>query len=401
MTPRSVRQPALTGAIALSVLLSCAGAPPPGGGENAGGTVGTTIARAQDRPDHAPGPRDAAGAAPPPAVPGGGVTVCSQNLWNYGAVEDVRRYRRPSTPIEKIRADLEAQDRDLAERLDGCDIVAVQEVLGGGRERALEALRRLSQAVSRRTGNSYAVFVGEARDVIRNGFLVRDGLDADGARLVEGSPADRIDPIPGYPHPSWERDPAEIVLEIPAGAGTLRLRLFSAHLKSKRETESDSDPTGEKWERLRIVQAASLLSVVRRRLAVEPSEPILVAADVNNVPGSAVRAVLTGTLDPLSLLTPRDCIGEGGRLSCRPAGSAPLLVELAADDPDLAGRGSFRYHGRDELIDEIFATPAAAALAREPGGGPSDSDVSLIGRRGRGSDHLMLRVHLALPTARH
>src|SRR5262249_52991665 len=109
------------------------------------------------------------------AASAGELTVCTQNLWNYGVPEAVHKLRRPEDEITKIRADLAKQEQALAERLAGCDIIAVQELLGEGDTQARSALNRLIRVLDQRTGQRYLGRMADTRDVIRNGFLVRDG----------------------------------------------------------------------------------------------------------------------------------------------------------------------------------------------------------------------------------
>ena len=133
---------------------------------------------------------------------------------------------------------------------------------------------------------------------------------------------------------------------------------------------------------------------MRTAVSSPSSEMVLVAGDFNSGRGSATRAVLGGLIDPPALISPRDCIDPEGMIACKLPEHSPFLVDLAGDDPDLRGQGSYRFGGKEEMIDGIFAASAAARAAREPGHAANDWDVTLIGRFFQGSDHRMLRVRL-------
>lgn len=332
--------------------------------------------------------------------------VCTQNLWNYGLAADVRRLRRPEASLASVKARLERQERALVERLGGCDVIAVQELVGDDDARARTALERLGRLLEERTGHPYAVRTADTRDVIRNGFLFREDAAFAEAGFEGRHTKDTLPAVRGFPRAHWDRGPAELVLDlrprrrIAAAGGAKgrdrygRIRVITAHLKSKSERGRSVDPNGEKWERVRVVQARALLDLARRRRDERPGELILVAGDLNNDRGKATRAVLAGVVDPVSLLDPRDCIDPSGGIACDLPLRSPDLIDLAGLDPDLRGRGSYRFSGKEELIDGVFATSDAARAARESRAHADDYDVELIGRFGEGSDHRMLRATL-------
>jgi predicted extracellular nuclease len=330
------------------------------------------------------------------AAPAVELAVCTQNLWNYGLPEDVKRLRDPAASLASVRERLLRQEEALVERLAVCDIVAVQEVVADRDDRALGALAGLAARLAGKTGRRYAARVAESRDVIRNGFLYREDGPFEPRAFVGDHSGKRLPSIEGYAAIRWDRGPAELLIEVDRGARRkrVRIRVLSAHLKSKRESEALRDASDERWERTRIVQAHALLDLVRRRLRADPDELIIVAGDLNNDRGSATRGVLSGRLDPVALLSPNDCIGPGGALACDLPLREAELIDLAADDPDLRGRGTYRFGKREELIDGILASPRAAERAREAGGRAGDYRIEATGRLRQGSDHRLLRAIL-------
>ena len=349
------------------------------------------------------------------------VTVCTENLFNYGIPEDVQRIRYPERTLQQVRGRILRQEKALVTRMAACDIVAVQEVVGDEQQRALSALDRLGRLLSQSTGRRYSAFVADSSDVIRNGFLLRSDGDLSEAQFDGAHTSDPLPRIPRFGEVHWKRGPAELVVELrqeelrqeagsPRGSDAPRkgrrggdapkssavtLRVISAHLKSKREAGSP-DPKHEKWERIRVVEASGLLGLATRQMQEQPEELLLVAGDMNNDRGSPTQEALSGEIDPASLLSPRDCIDEEARLACDLPRRAPHLINLLDRAPDLRGKGSYRFNRHEELIDVIFASPQTARIARKPGGAAEDYDVGLIGRFGSGSDHLLARVTLHL-----
>jgi len=360
--------------------------------------------------------------------------LCTQNLFNWGLPEEVHRLRRENDPMEAVQRDLARQRTDLVGRLSGCDVVAVQEVLGGTAASARQGLQWLADGLKSATGVGWSLWTADSADVIRNGFLVRENASVRVASFDGSHAGEPVPPLDGFPRGTWSRAPAEIALtwvgkapaatSLPApapgrsgsapgrggaantepagrartvpisGASGPTIRILTAHLKSHRGGEND--PFEEDYERIRVVQAAALEEMARSRLARDPRMILLVMGDVNGDRETPTQLVLTGRLEPLRLIHPKDCIGPGGTLACDLPFREPLLQNLLAEDPDLSGRGSYRYGRKDQLMDVILASPEAARLAAEPGKA-RDWDVALAGQYRRGSDHLMGRVILRLP----
>jgi predicted extracellular nuclease len=321
------------------------------------------------------------------------LVLCTQNLWNYGSAEDVKRLRRSSSQLATSREDLKEQERRLVERLRGCDVVAVQEVLGAGAPEARAALDRLAGLLDgpgRESSGRWSSFIGDSTDVIRNGFLVRSRVAGSGVSFDPGQAGRDLGPVAGCPRTTWDRAPATLRLRV----ADRTLVLLSVHLKSKADSGGRKDPEGEHHERRRVVQAAALASTVRHEMKADSRALLIVAGDMNNVPGSATRGVLDGGLDPAMLLRPRDCLGGQGQLLCELPRRPALLRDLAAEDPDLEGGGSYEFDGREEMIDGFFVSPEAERLARESSDEEGDWRITLEGRLRRGSDHRMLRLEL-------
>ncbi len=309
---------------------------------------------------------------------GAELRVCTQNLWNFGEAREVQRLRRSSESLDEVSRDLDQRLGLLASRLASCDVVALQEIVGGSAAAAESGARRLVEALQKRTGARWAMKIGEGPDVIRNGILVRERS----GRSLGAAPAPA-------PSPSgWERAPAAATIR----AGSRVIEIYSVHLKSKGSFGREPDPEGESWERRRIAQASGLCEMARRRLTADGRAIVLIAGDFNNIPGSATREVAAGRLEPERLMSPRDCIGEGGSIACPLPRSPALLIDLAALDPDTKDRGSFRFQNRYEQIDTILASPEAARLAQT--GSPGDWEVAITGAIGSGSDHRLVSVTL-------
>src|SRR2546426_641475 len=142
------------------------------------------------------------------------VTVCTENLFNYGIPEDVQRLRYPERTLQQVRGRILRQEKALLSRMAACDIVAVQEVVGDEQQRALSALDRLGRLLSQSTGRRYSALVADSSDVIRNGFLFRSDGDLSEAQFDGAHTSDPLPRIPRFGEVHWKRGPAELVVEL-------------------------------------------------------------------------------------------------------------------------------------------------------------------------------------------
>ena len=97
------------------------------------------------------------------------LTICSQNLENYGTFEDAR----PRTGIS--RDDYDAKEAALVTRFAAarCDVIAVQEILAKNEEEATKVLGHLADVLRAKTNRFFDVKSGYSSEkMLRLGFLV-------------------------------------------------------------------------------------------------------------------------------------------------------------------------------------------------------------------------------------
>src|SRR3989442_14986695 len=68
------------------------------------------------------------------------VTVCTENLFNYGIPEDVQRLRYPERTLQQVRGRILRQEKALLTRMAECDILAEQEAVAYEQQAAVPAV---------------------------------------------------------------------------------------------------------------------------------------------------------------------------------------------------------------------------------------------------------------------
>lgn len=345
-------------------------------------------------------PSIAGAASPPlsfriPAAPS--LTICSQNLANYGLSEEVavRMGNRKGMPLE-VREGL------LVERFRsaGCRIIAVQEVVGHSQERAMAGLERLAQRLSTASGERFVPLLGGARPGdVRCGFLVaKEGVVIERAVSYAGLLLPKLEPARRFDRLS--RGP----LVIQVRWRSQRLTLVNIHLKSK--YGGGRDPYRLQFELLRMQMAQQVRHLLEAHFASElgkRDEWVLILGDRNSRRGSASDAILRGERALADFApVPGSAIGclvaKSGEAVC-PAAPVPrapffdslLVPRFLRGDP----RGSYRFHGKDEWIDEIAVYRPALFSAVTAGYSPRSQVVwDPVGA----SDHALVAVELFEPT---
>lgn len=313
----------------------------------------------------------------------GRIRICSQNLHRYGEVSP----RKRGESREQQRAFLVRRFLDAE-----CDVVAVQEVVGSSRSEAQCTLEEIATAWSRAIDRPVRAIVGESRDeYIRNGFLLAEGR----ARLLEtksylDAPLPRLQPL--GPVGRFLRPPLALVLELPNGQ---RVMPMNIHFKSK--SRGYLDPSGTNYENVRMEMAEGVRAILAEEERRRPAGTLFVVlGDRNSDLSSAASAVLSGsrTLEDFRRgdcsvsddLTPQ-CSGS----ALRPARLVGLFEARSREFPGEYPRGSYRYKGREELLDEIFVPAPDLARAKRPNGRYA---IGLEGQFYKGSDHKLVWLEL-------
>lgn len=325
------------------------------------------------------------------------LTVCSQNLENYGSYEDSAR-RRTGLTVEEYRI----KEAAIAERIrkTGCDVVALQELVGKNEQTGTKALERLVREVNRRSGRFFDYRVAPSNDPnLRNAFLVA----RDRAEIVNTLSYSKIE----LPKTSlrqkqrfFSRGPFEIQLMVKPRGGSIakNVTLVTFHFKS--QGGKTTDPAGLQWETYRMEMAEALRRVVETRhaSAFGSGETLLVLlGDRNSNFDMASARILEGTV------TLKDFQGEGAcRLSKR---GVPLcavgtlspqrLFSVLTTDPETRQlTGTYRMKGKYSWLDEITVPAETLRYAWTRFDSEGDFNSGVVNEPRQASDHAMAFVRL-------
>jgi len=325
------------------------------------------------------------------------VTICTQNLENYGSYEDSAR-RKVGLTVEDYRI----KEAALAERFRTarCDVIAVQELVGKTEAAARKALERLARVIQRDSGRVFDPRVAPSNDPnLRNGYLVA----RDRAEIVNTVSYYRVE----LPKTSlrqkqrfFSRGPFEIQLQVkPRGGGTAKnVVLVTFHFKS--QGGKIADPAGLQWETYRMEMAEALRRVVETRHASSfgSGETLLVLlGDRNSDFDMASARVLEGTV------TLKDFQGKGVcRLSkrgvplCAAGTFAPqrLFSVLTTDPQTRHSQGTYRLKGAYSWLDEITVPAETLRFAWSRFDSEGDYDSGVMTKPSQASDHALAYVRL-------
>ncbi len=325
------------------------------------------------------------------------LTVCTQNLENYGSYEDSAR-RKTGLTIDEYRI----KEAALAERIrkTGCDVVALQELVGKSEQIGAKALDRLIKEVNRRSGRFFDFRVAPSNDPnLRNAFLVA----RDRAEIVNTLSYAKVE----LPKTSlrqkqrfFSRGPFEIQLMVkPRGGGSAKnVTLVTFHFKS--QGGKTVDPAALQWETYRMEMAEALRRIVETRHA--PSfgsgETLLVLlGDRNSNFDMASARILEGTV------TLKDFQGQGVcRLSkrgvplCAAGSFSPqrLFSVLTADPQTKQMTGTYRMKGVYSWLDEITVPAETLRYAWTRFDSEGDYNAGVVNDPKQASDHAMAFVRL-------
>ena len=310
--------------------------------------------------------------------------ICSQNIYRYGA-----KYRKFSNKRRQKQLGYLITRFKKA----NCDIIAIQELPGASYREAERILDDLAFELQRRSGEVFEAYIGKSHDrFIRNAFLVRKSL----GKVEDVKQYYRV-ALPrlrkGYGRTNrFSRGPLGLFILTAKGRN---LFVVTMHFKSKRGAHKD--PTGTKFEALRLEMAEGLRAIVTKEMKNLPSDTVLVVlGDRNTSAGSGSSEVLEGLrrLDDFSYHGCRldkklkaDC----GQLRRHSAQLIGLFTYRKSSNPRKYRAGSYRHKKREELIDEILVREKDLALFRR-----SDKTLAIGfgGQFYKGSDHKLLWANL-------
>lgn len=325
------------------------------------------------------------------------LTVCGQNLANYGTFEAMKR-REVRVTVEKVRQKEEALiERFLTAK---CDVIAVQELLGKNEEVSLEALNGLAAKLKRRTNRTWEAKTGPSNDpYLRLGYLVAK----DRAKVLNVLSYAKVElpKIIDEEKPRFfPRGPLEIQLEVP-GRGdsyTKTVTLVTFHFKSKRGEKGD--PAGLEWETYRIEMAEALRRVVesRHKRAFASGDTLLILlGDRNSHFDAASAKVLDGVLSLKHFKKDGACrLSKRGVPLCQAGATLPqrLFSILTGDPQTKLLHGTFVYQGVFSWIDDILMPAENLRFAWVNENNEGDYDSGVIYEPRQASDHALVYVRL-------
>ena len=325
------------------------------------------------------------------------VTVCSQNLANYGQLADVIR-RTPGMSAERL-ADKEDA---LVQRFVSakCDIIAVQEVLGRDEEVSQKALQKLATRLHFASNRTWDVITGPSNDpTLRNGYLyAKDraefGTKVSYSRVELPKLLDKDKPK------LFVRGPLEVQFTVRGQGEALpkTVVLVNYHFKSKRG--GAGDPAQLEWETYRMQMAEALRRIVsnRHKRALESGDSVLILlGDRNSNFDAASAKLLDGTLSFGFFQGDAVCrLSKRGVPLCQ-AGYAkpPLLFSVLTTDPQTKLlSGTHRYKKEYSWLDEILISQPALPAAWERFDSTGDYASGVVYEPRDASDHALVWTRL-------
>ncbi len=326
------------------------------------------------------------------------LVVCTQNLENYGRYADVKR-RMPGVSISAFKKKEAALIARFA--LAGCDVIAVQELLGSEEQDARGALAELARGLAARTGRTYEVIVGESNDPqIRQGFIT--AVDrAEIINKVSYAKAELPKISEDQKQRFFSRGPVELQLRVrpfdQAEAKTVTLINF--HFKS-RSSKGGSDPTGLEFEPHRMEMAEALRRIVtlrQKESLAEGKTLLLLLGDRNSNFDTASARILEGTLRLEDFQKEAPCrLSKRGVPLCRTGTfrSQRYFSVLTGDPQTKRLPGTIRYDNIFSWLDDILlpseSLPAAWSHFQRSG----DYDSGVTYHPKEASDHALAWVRL-------
>ena len=325
------------------------------------------------------------------------LTLCSQNLENYGLPEVAMR-RDSSLGM----ADFEAKENAIVRRIvkTGCDVIAVQEVLGSDEEQAKAGLKRLATALRARTNRTFDIKVSLSNDQIsRVGFLVAK----DRAEIANAVSYARVE-LPKISEKQkprfFARGPLEVQLLVKPreGSAPKTVTLVTFHFKSK--AGGKDDPARLEWETYRMEMAEALRRIVDNRHAQSYAQGDTILAllgDRNSNFDVASAKILEGQLALSQFQEEGVCrLSKRGVALCQAGAALPQrLFSVLTTDPIIGKQaGTHTYKGQYSWLDDIIMPHASLPFAWKDFASEGEYDAGVVYEPKEASDHALTYVRL-------
>jgi len=323
------------------------------------------------------------------------LTVCSQNLQNYGLIPDYLSRNRGKSATVFFRKQAALAARFAAQ---DCDVIMAQELLGKEEGISEKALKNLADAIRVKNNRFYEPVTGPSNDpAIRLGYLVA----VDRAEILNKTSYVKVE-LPklieeGKPR-LFSRGPLELQLKIKGreNSNPKIITLINFHLKSK--FLSQKDPTRTEWETSRMEMAEALRRIVESRHAtsIQSGETLLLlAGDRNSHWDAASAEILEGRLQLSKFKGEAACrLGGRGVPLCTPgSGSPQLLFSFLLSDPETKLlQGTHQYKNVFSWLDDILAPANTLKFARASFDSEGNYDAGVVYDFPEASDHAMTWV---------
>jgi hypothetical protein len=325
------------------------------------------------------------------------LTVCSQNLKLFGTLETLKQ-KIAGYSADEHRLKVQALIRRFVST--GCDVIAVQEVMGRNQEAVDAGLQELADKLRKSTNRFFRIrSAPPAEGGMTLGFLVAE----DRAAIVNTLSYAKIElpKLVAKQKPRlFPRTPLEIQLIANSRESNLAkpISIVNFHFKSKRGGEDD--PTGLEWETYRMEMSEAIRRIVERRhkQAFASGDSILMlVGDRNSNFDVASARILDGTLNLSSFQADGGCrLSKRGVPLCKSGASLPrrLFSVLTSNKSAFILPGTFSYKGEYSWLDEILMPAESLPFAWKSAFLESQYDSGVVYSPKDASDHALVYVKL-------
>jgi hypothetical protein len=325
------------------------------------------------------------------------LTVCSQNLKVFGTLETVKQ-KIAGYSADEHRQKVQSLIRRFVST--GCDVIAVQEVMGRNQEAVDAGLQELADKLHKSTNRFFRIRAAPpAEGGMTLGFLVAE----DRAAIVNTLSYAKIElpKLVAKQKPRlFSRTPLEIQLIANSRESNLAksLSIVNFHFKSKRGGEDD--PAGLEWETYRMEMSEALRRVAERRhqQAFASGDSILMLlGDRNSNFDVASARILDGTLNLSSFQADGGCrLSKRGAPLCKSGASMPqrLFSVLTSNKTVFTLPGTFSYKGEFSWLDDIMMPAESLPFAWKSAFSESQYNSGVVYSPKDASDHALVYVKL-------
>lgn len=326
------------------------------------------------------------------------LTICSQNLDNYGTPMMMKQRKRGFTDY-----DYEEKEDALLSRFvkNKCDVIAVQEILSKDKATGVELLKDFALKLRKRTNRNFDVAASESNDPkLRLGFLAA----TDRGEILNRISYNQVE-LPKITtlqkQRMFSRGPFEIQMVVKGRdeAPAKQLSIINFHFKSK-STQGGTDPAGLEFEPVRIEMAEALRRIVevRHGASFQTGKRLLVlVGDRNSNFDTASARVLEGQLTIANFQEDGVCrLSKRGVPLCKLNTVQPqeLFSVLTSDPQTKRQKGTHLYAKVFSWIDDIIMPAESLSFAYRTMGVEGDYDSGIVNEFPKASDHAMTWVTL-------